>query len=184
MPKRLLTTPEATEARRVFGESLPYDRTFVSETSTWTNTVDDFGQRLRGQKRQSDNAITLWDTSHFPVPLKTSQKDIDSGNVWHMAWLIHELTHQWQYHRLGWPYLFRALGTQLSQGRDGYKYSVEGKARLAEFNLEQQGDIARDYYFALAYQINPAVRGMGVPTPVPLNWLEPFVAEFKQGAYR
>jgi type VI secretion system secreted protein VgrG len=186
MPKRLLNETELALARLVFGESLPYDRTFVSESSTWTNAIDDLGLALRGQKRppEVNNAITLWDTSHFPIPLKTSKGDIESGNVFHMAWLIHELTHQWQYRRLGWTYVLRALGVQLRYGRDGYKYSLEGKTRLMDFNLEQQGDIARDYYFALAHQTNPAVRRLGVPLPVPLNWLEPFAAEFKQGVYR
>jgi len=72
------------------------------------------------------------------------------------------LTHQWQFQRLGWNYLWRAVRVQVSSGLHGYNYQAhhaskdealrasraEGKT-LMHFNMEQQGDLARDYYIAL-----------------------------------
>ena len=65
---------------------------------------------------------------------------------------VHELTHVWQYQELGSVYIPRALRAQFSQ--DGYDYgglsnlvrAVETGKGLADFNLEQQGDIIADYH--------------------------------------
>jgi hypothetical protein len=71
-----------------------------------------------------------------------------------MKWLIHELTHAWQYQHLGIRYLYEAIKIQIKLGSEAYKYGKErgledahavGKTFL-EFNPEQQGDIASDYY--------------------------------------
>jgi hypothetical protein len=87
-----------------------------------------------------------------------------------MAWLIHELTHVWQYQHVGWKYLAQALGAQVTEGAEAYRYSkrtsVSGRGedlqqmwqdgrRFADFNREQQGDIARDYYIALKKELDP-----------------------------
>jgi len=66
--------------------------------------------------------------------------------------MLHELTHVWQYQRLGSVYIPRALRAQQAQ----YGYNYGGLRALAEvkaaqgsiddFNLEQQGDIVLDYF--------------------------------------
>jgi hypothetical protein len=76
------------------------------------------------------------------------------------AWLIHELTHVWQYQNMGWRYLLIALDLQVKHGTQAYDYGEESGllARLEkgwkfeDFNLEQQGDIARAYYQKLSNQ--------------------------------
>jgi len=163
MARRPLNPTEIDEARLVFGPGLDYTRARVAENAGFPNLIDRIGQFLMGQPRPAgvDNAVTLGSTSYFPRTLRTTPDVLAAGNFSDMSWLIHELTHQWQYQRFGWRYLSDALRVQLRQGRGGYDYrrnhaSKEealredrdmGK-RLADFNLEQQGDLARDYYVA------------------------------------
>ena len=169
MPRRSLAPHEITEARLVFGDSLDYTRAFVFEGATWTDFVDNIGAVLQKRKRRPDdhNAITLGDTSYFPIPIRTGPEYLDKGDLGHMTWLIHELTHQWQFQNLGWRYLKDALHIQLKEGRRSYDYQREAPSRedalkaahkagqkFVQFNPEQQGDIARDYYFFLKRQQN------------------------------
>lgn len=155
---RKLKPHEQAEARQVFGAALDYDRLRVSEGRYFPNFIADVGALLRGAKRRVDNAVTLGDTSFFPRELRA-----EAGNEDDMAWLIHELTHQWQFQRFGWRYLWEALQVQLNLGPAGYTYTdakhgrpqdalraaFAANKRFADFNREQQGDIARDYYRAL-----------------------------------
>jgi type VI secretion system secreted protein VgrG len=173
MPKRSLSTFELAEARLVFADGLDYTRVGVWDEMPLPNWIADVGAALRSQRRTANNAVTLGNTSYFPVALHA---DTDAGE---MAWLIHELTHQWQFQRVGWRYLWEAVNVQVRAGPKGYDYTnnqsskeaalteakVSGK-RLADFNREQQGDIARDYYSALKQGRDPR------------PW-EPFVSEFR-----
>jgi hypothetical protein len=73
-----------------------------------------------------------------------------------MGWLIHELTHAWQFQHVSWRYLFEALSAQFRLGTVAYDFG--GLAGLIErrqegwtfysFNREQQGDITRMFYYA------------------------------------
>ena len=164
MANRPLSPSEIAEARLVFQSSLDYTHAFVSEDASWPDWVDTLGARLQRRVRDPEdhNAITIGQTSFFPMVLDTSAPSIAAGKLRDMAWLMHELTHQWQYRTMGWGYLAEALAAQLRYGRMAYNYQgkyptedaalvaahAEGK-RLAQFNLEQQGDIARDYYYRL-----------------------------------
>lgn len=161
MAKRPLSGPELAEAYLVFGDGLDYARVRVSEGSYLPNFIADIGEFFRGRKRQHDNAITLGNTSYFPRPLKTSPEDVQRDTR-DMAWLIHELTHQWQYQRVGWRYLAEALHVQIRLGAAGYDYigthgspalalraALQAARRFTDFNREQQGDIARDFYVAV-----------------------------------
>ena len=69
----------------------------------------------------------------------------------HLGILIHELVHVFQYNLLGSIYIFQALKAQL---KEGYKYGgwqklqedrSDGK-HFSDYNLEQQGQIAQDFY--------------------------------------
>lgn len=173
MPRRLLTAFEQTEARLVFSNGLDYTRAWVWDEMPLPNWIADVGAALRFQRRTWDNAVTLGGVSYFPVALRAE------ADPSHMAWLIHELTHQWQFQHAGWRYLWEAVGVQVRAGPKGYDYTAgrsspetaltEAKAsgkRLAHFNREQQGDLARDYYTRLK-------QGRDVSA-----W-EPFVSEFR-----
>jgi hypothetical protein len=164
MRNRPLSASEIAEARLVFGSSLDYTHAFVSENARWPDWVDKMGASFQKRVRQPDdhNAVTVGRTSYFPVVLDTKAETIAAGNLRDMAWLMHELTHQWQYRHQGWHYLGSALSVQIRLGRLAYNYQGtyptteaallaahnQGR-RLAQFNPEQQGDLARDYYYRL-----------------------------------
>jgi hypothetical protein len=180
MTLRKLTPFEVTEARLIFGDGLDYARARVFEGARFPNLIAKIGAALQRQKFEGDNAVTLGNVSCFPVTLRTSAQAMANGDLTHFTWLMHELTHQWQYQHMGWRYLFLALGVQLREGMQSYNYQKKFPSReealraarkegreLRDFNLEQQGDLARDYYFALK-------RGQD-RTP----W-EPFVEEFRR----
>ena len=181
MTSRPLSASEIAEAQLVFQSGLDYTHAFVSEDSSWPDWVDNVGASLQRRARDPNdhNAVTLGQTSYFPVKLDTSAQTIAAGQLRDMAWLMHELTHQLQFRRMGWGYLPSALSVQLRMGRMAYNYQgnyptldaalVADHAagmRLAQFNLEQQGDIARDYYYRLKTGLNCA------------PW-EPFIQEMR-----
>src|SRR3989337_190072 len=103
MPRRLLSAVERAEAGVVFGASLDYTRVFVVENTPLPNWIADIGRSPK------PNAITLGHVPHFTETLQTSGEIIAGGNLRGITWLIHELTHQWQYQRLGWRYLASAV---------------------------------------------------------------------------
>ncbi len=144
---------EAEEARKVFNDRLRYDAVRVHECASWTDLINRVGSRLKHlPPPATHNAVTLGFNCFFPVLLPRQRPD-DLGNST-MPWLIHELTHAWQYQHLGWAYLPRALEAQFRLGARAYDFG--GPQALAElrgqgwtfwrFNPEQQGDICRTYY--------------------------------------
>jgi len=169
--RRRLTAHEIAEARLVFGSGLNYYRAFVVENTELPNVIARFGRAPR------PNAVALGDTCYFPETLRTTPDVIGRGELRSMAWLIHELTHIWQYQHFGWVYLTRALSVQLRSGREGYRYSLAPGRRLSDYNMEQQGDIARDYYCALKTGWN-CTRTVNRN---PADWAA-LVAEFQQPA--
>ncbi len=162
MPRRLLSASELAEARLVFGDGLDYTRAFVCENARWPNWIADMGALMHHYTRTLPNAVSLGDTCYFPVTLRTAPEVIVSGELGDTGWLIHELTHQWQFQRMGWHYLWQALRVQIRDGSRGYDYcdghptptdalrAAHAAGRtLMDFNMEQQGDLARDYYLLL-----------------------------------
>jgi hypothetical protein len=156
---RSLFAWEIQEARRVFGDQLRYEKIRIHECARWTNAINLLGQRLKHMPVVDvDNAITLGRHCFFPVRMLEMPVPADDPEYFKLPWLIHELTHTWQYQRMGWIYLAKALRAQTSLGAQAYIYGgeqglVEGQQsgrKLADFNLEQQGDIARDYYWRMS----------------------------------
>jgi hypothetical protein len=155
MPTRPLTPTEIHEASLVFEGGLRTDVLRVAEASAWPNWPPIVAAWLRRQPAPStNNAITLGNQCYFPIILHTAAGEITAGDLVDMAWLIHELTHCWQSQHDGPRYLVEALYAQLRYGPRVYDYggeaglvlaALEGK-RFSDFNREQQGDIARDYY--------------------------------------
>jgi hypothetical protein len=136
---RPLTAVEITEARKVFGDGLAYWRVRIDEWSL----IAHFGAwdyRRRRKKKADDMAMTIYNTIHFSRRLKTEPGAND------MDWLIHELTHVAQHEHAGGVFMVESL---IAQGGQGYNYggppALAGRD-FADFNREQQGDIAKDYY--------------------------------------
>lgn len=77
---------------------------------------------------------------------------INSWGTMQNSLLLHELTHVWQYQKLGIVYIPKALLAQKSAtgydygGVDALKLAMRNKKKLVAFNLEQQAEIVADYY--------------------------------------
>ena len=150
--RRPLTPEEKAEARRVFGDSLDLERVRVA------------GAPVLGIGRI---ARTLPGRIFFPL------KSFQAGP--HMSWLIHELTHAWQYQQgLRVHTLLRhALKGKAAYeygGEDGLRQALAEGKRFTDFNTEQQGDILRHYYQLLA----------GERSDADIRTWEPFVEEVRR----
>jgi hypothetical protein len=144
---RSLRPFEQAIAQQIFQNGLDYERIRINEGSQLPNRIGQLGALLRGKPAPQANAVTVGNTSYFPRELTSD--DVDMG------WLMHELTHQWQYQHVGIVYLAQAIVAPTyvycNQGETPAnalsRCSSEGKTFFS-FNREQQGDIVRDYYFA------------------------------------
>lgn len=150
--KRGLTSNEKTEAQKVFGSSLDYAAVKIAEAPIMAI---------------GENARTPFDTIYFPPgTAKMAFADF-------MPWLIHELTHAWQYQhgvsvvtKLFWA-LHGAKAYDYG-GETGLRAAASAGKHFTDFQTEQQGDILRDYYNKLM---------AGADTSA----YDPFVAEVKAG---
>jgi hypothetical protein len=169
MPQRTLTEFERDEAEQVFMTSVDLDAVRILESDWLALKIETVGSRFARRPPRDTNAVTFGRLIRFSRQLKLGEENSERARIDDMAWLVHELTHVWQYQHFGWVYLPQAVGAQLREGPSAYQYSEQisladrgadleqmwqaGK-RLADFNREQQGDIARDYYKALKAESN------------------------------
>lgn len=172
---RRLLAWEIQETRRVFLNQLDYDAVRVHECTPWPNRINRIGAWIkRMPPPDHHNAITLGNHCYFPVPLLKEPVAPEDGRLGLFSWLIHELTHVWQYQKMGWRYLALALQAQAREGAEAYNFGFESGLieafaqgrKFSDFNLEQQGDIVRYYYERIA-------RGQDV-----LAW-NPFIAQLQ-----
>lgn len=90
--------------------------------------------------------------------------------------LIHELTHVYQYERIGSRYLGEAIYMLIKTRRDCYHYGGPGGlllacatgTRLGDFNREQQAMIAQDFFTLLSREADWSA-------------YEPFIRELREG---
>ncbi len=110
-------------------------------------------------------AFATWYTINMPVGKDNNQ-----------ALLVHELTHTYQFERVGSIYIGQGLWVQTKLGRKAYEYGgpaglraswAAGK-RYKDYNREQQGQIAQDYCTLVISDRKTAA-------------YEPFIAELRQG---
>ena len=159
---RSLTEFERGEAKKIFGNRLKYDQIKIFEGAGLPNLLDDIGRFMKQMPRREinvKNAITLGNNCFFGREIKTDEikpgtTSLTKAQVAEMSWLIHELTHAWQYQTLGWSYLWTAWDAQTKLGASVYdfggetnlqKKSKEG-GKLKDFNLEAQGGIVQKFY--------------------------------------
>ena len=149
---------EIAEAHKVFGDSLHYDRVCIHECATWTDAIDRLGRRLKKLPPlgpREHNAVTLGYHCHFPVNLPDRLVPPDDPLDYFMPWLIHELTHAWQFQHIGWSYLFQALSAQLRLRDKVYDLDppdvmVQKRSAgwtLSRYNMEQQATLVAAYYY-------------------------------------
>src|SRR6266566_4517861 len=136
-PSRPLTPGEAAAAHRVFGSALNTEGVRISEGGVLT---------LGSEKGiwHSGTARTLPDRIYFPLDA-FQRKDF-------MSWLIHELTHVWQYQQGAEipGMIFEGVVGNYDYGKEaGLRKAWENGQAFDEFTTEQQGDILSHYYEAL-----------------------------------
>ncbi len=154
MAARTLRPDEQAVAQQIFQNGLNYARVLINEGSQIPNQIGQIGAFIRGKPAPQANAITVGNTSYFPRELTSDEIDI--------AWLMHELTHQWQYQHNGIIYLAQAIlaptyvycNAGETPSAALVRCSSQGKT-FSSFNREQQGDIVRDYYFATKQALDP-----------------------------
>jgi hypothetical protein len=146
---RMLTPLEIHEALRVFGNSIPYEDVRIVEDSALARRVARISSRVH-LAQENKLAVTLFRTIHFSTRLGQDGSDI--------PWLIHELTHVWQYCQWGPRYLVDALHAQAEHGHAAYDITqgIAERWPWDRFNLEQQGDVARACYVALSTSDDPS----------------------------
>lgn len=148
---------EVDEFSQVFGDSLDYDRVRIHECATWTDFIDTVGRKIKKQaplQEGEHNAITLGNHCFFPVELPSELVPVGHSQSYKLDWLVHELTHAWQYQKMGWIYLFKAVYAQIKAKAEAYNFGGEEgllKSRqknkpFKDFNPEQQGNITQAYY--------------------------------------
>lgn len=156
---RRLFAWETQEARRVFLDQLDYDAVRVHECVAWPDRINRIGTWIKRMPPPlQHNAVTLGNHCYFPVPLLKEPVQPNDPQLKLFSWLIHELTHAWQFQKMGWRYLALALQAQVREGSEAYQFGDEDgliKAfqqgrKFGDFNLEQQGDIVRFYYERIA----------------------------------
>jgi hypothetical protein len=157
MGKRKLTLNEKEQAGLVFGYSLDFERVTIHEGARWPNFLGKIGARLRKEKPPSANAVTIGQHVFFPRKLAEFSTAASGKGLTDTAWLIHELTHVWQFQNLGAWYSFKTVWLHLKSRFNIYQYGgpeeLERQMALGNgflsFNQEQQGEITRDYYLRL-----------------------------------
>lgn len=130
---RPLTAQEIEVAAAVLGEAaLNYKRVRLAQGGILT-----YAFRLN-----KNRAFSTWHTINMPP-----DRDKD------LPLLVHELTHTFQFERVGTVYIGQALLEQKKHGRAAYHYGGEdglltdcaaGK-HYRDYNREQQGQITQDY---------------------------------------
>ena len=137
---------------------------------------------LRGCKRLpytgQVNAVTLGNHCYFPVRLLEVPVPFSHPDHVKIAWLIHELTHVWQYQKMGWRYLGSALKAQLSQGAQAYDFG--GEAGLLE--ARQQGAQAGRFQPGAAGGYRPLIITNRLCAGADVSAWQPFIAELQQVA--
>jgi len=119
----------------------------------------------------SSRAFTLFHTINLPDTGHHSRENIDL--------VVHELIHTYQFETVGSVYIWQALRAQKT---NGYRYGgwnqlakdwTDGK-HFRDYNREQQGQIAQDYY--------SDVVDKGLPPTDPISMAyEPLISELKAG---
>ena len=130
--ERGLTDQEKAAARAIFGDSLNLDAIRLTD--------DSFLGTLK-----PDNAVSTPGAVNFPPGTLTNRTNDPS----YLPWLMHELTHQWQYqhgYRLDQLAVTAAVGHYDYGGDQGLRDATAQHRGIQSFNFEQQGDLVRNYY--------------------------------------
>ncbi len=157
MSKRRLYHWETALSQAIFGNQIDYARVWIHEDVWLPNGVDNVGRTLRRMPRrpaEKGNAIAIGNRCIFPNKLPTKPLSSNHPDAFMHGWLVHELTHVWQFQQIGWRYIRLALNVQFEDGIKTYHYGGPyglNRARqlgwrLQDYDLEKQATIVQHYY--------------------------------------
>ncbi len=124
-------------------------------------------------KLNKNRALTIFRTINLPAAGRHSRGNLDL--------FVHEMVHVYQFEKTGSIYIWQALAAQRS--KEGYRYGGWEKLaedrqkgwRFSNYNREQQGQIAQDYYDdVLTPDLSP-------DSPARLAF-QPFIDDLQAGA--
>ncbi|HEU4851691.1 MAG TPA: Rhs element Vgr protein [Telluria sp.] len=137
-PVRPMTSGEIEMARLLFRDAIDYGRVRIyGRGFLW------FGLQHPHVAISPNGNIYFTAARYLDDFSTSSQKD--------KHWFIHEMVHVWQY-QLGYPVLLRGAVRLFLD----YDYRLDASKRLADFNMEAQGELLADY-FALRFLGNTDV---------------------------
>lgn len=122
---RGLTTGEIAMLSSVFGSTIPYEKVKVHNYKAYFFQPDDTAMTPDGE--------VYFPPAHY-------QADFSSASISDQAWFVHEGAHLYQYYSLKWTIKVRGIVDR------NYDYTLDPTKKFQDYGLEQQGDIARDYY--------------------------------------
>ena len=148
---------EIEQTSPIFAGTLKFQDVRVCEGYGWPDYANRLGRFLRRQSPPGPgehNSITLGYHCYFPVFLPEQAPSTDNLDYSNMEWLIHEMTHTWQYQHTGIGYLYRALWAQFILkdaaydfgGTDGLVTARQKGLTLFSYNPEAQASIVETYY--------------------------------------
>jgi hypothetical protein len=125
---RPLTPGEIAMASLLFGDAIDYARVRVHNRPYLP-----FGLQPKNCAMAPNGSIYFHHSCFLP--------DYSAGDLTAKHWFMHEMAHVWQ-HQLGYPVRLRgAIRIGLS-----YRYELREGARLADYNMEAQGELLADYF--------------------------------------
>ena len=123
---RALSVGEITLGRLVFGNEIPWPRVrIVQAPKLGFGAMVPLGRSI---------VFSKW----------RAARDFAAAGAEEQGWLIHELMHVWQAER-GTPLAFAKLG---ALGARAYAYAPKADAKLSDYNIERQAEIARHLFLA------------------------------------
>lgn len=156
-----LTTAERAAGAAVLGEgALRWDQVRIAEGGVLHAVF-----ALNGGR-----AVTTWHTINMPTEGGHGRSNLDI--------VVHELTHVMQYERVGTLYMGQAIHAQMTigygyGGAEGLRSARAEGRHYADFNREQQAQIAQDYHSQFV--------ATGTFTGADHDAYAPFIAELRAG---
>jgi len=129
---RVLTGDERSAAVSVFGSSV---------------ALDDVRVRTGGPLTWFGAGVTIGNVISFP-------RGRYDGSARSLPWLMHELTHVWQYQHGGLGYIPRSVREQLTE-KDAYLVHYEEGKTFMEYDIEEQAVIVSEYFASRTERFAP-----------------------------
>ena len=124
---RPLNTRELTLLKSIFGDAVEYNRVVLQKGGLLT---------LRNQAVAWENRVRF--------PAARYKLDFINGDLSDACWLVHEITHVWQWQNVSGYHPLKAAQEHL-RGSSPYNYNLDAKRPLTSYGWEQQASIVEHY---------------------------------------